>query len=290
MPGTVLVFEVGGRYEAFTERRHLTGAEEAVLEAVTVSVVDMGPRLVTVELPIPSSNPGNDFYVRVRFVCAVTNPETVVARRLTNVAAVLSEHLRRDRKLLELGVGRDIDQLNEVRSQAHARVTAYCTLEPPRIPGLTADLSTVDVLTPGELRSHGKKVQALSWEQQLEALSLSGQKASTEFLYELISRGPEMADALALNRGETTASQVADQIRNDRHRHDQNLLTVLQQLSENNALNRIGYDPVELINQVTRSQLGIQPAREVGPSQRRRAVTAADDQKPGFVPSEDDLA
>ncbi|MCG8924689.1 hypothetical protein [Lentzea sp. CC55] len=287
--GTVLVFETGGRYEAFTERRHLTGAEEAVVDAVAVSLVDVRQQLVTVDLPIPSSNPGNDFYVRVRFDCVVTHAETVVARRLTNVVQVLGEHLRRDRKLVELGIDHSIDELNAVRSMANARVTAYCTLEPPMIPGLSVKLSTVDVLTPGELRSHGKQIQAVEWKRKLKEFELSGQRASAEFLNELISRGPEMTSALALDRGEVTAAQIADQLREERHRQDENLLTVLKHLSENNALNRIGYDPVDLINRVTQAQLGIQPAQEVGPNHRRRSVTSADSEKPGFAPNEDDV-
>ncbi|SDF57106.1 hypothetical protein SAMN05216553_102116 [Lentzea fradiae] len=290
-PGTVLVFEVGGRYEAFSERRHLTGAEEAVIDAVTVSVVDVRARLVDVELAIPSANPGNDFLVHVRFGCTVTDAEVVVASRLTNAAHVLREYLRRDRPLVELGCDYRIDELNEVRKLVNARVTAYCRLEQPRVPGLAVELSTVEVLTPGELRTHGGRMQEEAWEQQYTTLKLSGQRGSAEFLRDMISQGPEMADAMALSRGEITAAQIAAQKRADTELEVQNALRVLSLLGNADGLNHIGYDPAHLIDKITQAKLGVQPAPQIAPAGRRRAVTAGqNDDKPGFAPNEDDLA
>jgi hypothetical protein len=290
-PGTVLVFEVGGRYEAFTERTHLNGSEAAVLDAVTVSVVDVRSRLVAVDLAIPSANPGNDFLVRVRFGCVVTDAEAVVAKKLTNVAHVLREYLRRDRALVELGCDYRIDELNDVRKQINARVSAYCRLEQPRIPGLSVELSTVEVLTPDNLRAHGGIMQAEEWEQKYNALKLSGQKGAAEFVRDMIEQGPAMADAMALSQGEITAAQIAAQARADQQQEMQNALRVLSLVGEAHGLDHIGYDPVDLINKITQTKLGVQSTAEVAPAHRRRAVTAAaDEDKPGFAPNEDDLA
>ncbi len=170
MPGTILVFEVNGGYRAFHERRHLTGAEEQVVDAVAVSVVDVRRREVVVDFEIPSASPANDFLIRTSFRCTVMRPEAIVAAGLTDLPKVLRDYLRGDSEMMTLGMGRSVEEINEVRRHVSARIESYFAVMPPDIEGMRVELSSVQVLTPPRLRDHATEVQGEKWREEVEEL------------------------------------------------------------------------------------------------------------------------
>ena len=150
-PGAVLVFEVDGEYRPPLARRHLRGTEPDVVNAVAVSLVDIRARVVPVTLLIPTLRPGRQFVVRATFRCRVTEPEEVAQAGITDVASLLTEHLRLDRELFVLGGegdkrgDGDSEEVVEARARIHSRLRAYCMVAPPQLPGLEVVLATVDV-------------------------------------------------------------------------------------------------------------------------------------------------
>src|SRR5947209_9719146 len=62
-PGTALVFQAGGRFVVFDERRHLSGSEDFVLDALAVAVVNMRAEKVTARLELPSLHPSERFTI-----------------------------------------------------------------------------------------------------------------------------------------------------------------------------------------------------------------------------------
>ncbi|MBV9012033.1 MAG: hypothetical protein JO272_08275 [Pseudonocardiales bacterium] len=157
-PGTLWVFDAGGHYETF-DRRYLSGTEPAVVDAVTVSLVDIRPRRVPVEMSIPSASPADDFVFRVDFRCVVTGPSVVAAAGLTDLTAPLRNYLTRDRKLLVMGMNFKVDDILALREEITARVSSYCEVNPPRIDGIKVELGAVTVRTPADLRTQETKIR-----------------------------------------------------------------------------------------------------------------------------------
>lgn len=144
-PGTVFVFEVDGEYRQPAVRRHLRGTEPEVVRAVAVSLIDVRPRLVPIELVIASGSAGYDLVVRATFRCRVIDAPAATAAGLRGVGELLAEHLGRDRELLRIGTYYDIAQLSPARTRIHTQVRAYCMVAPPQLPGLEVVLATVEV-------------------------------------------------------------------------------------------------------------------------------------------------
>lgn len=258
-PGTVLVFELDGRYEVLESRRHLTGREEVVIEAVSVAVVDTRERLIPVDVYIPSASPADDFRVRVTFACLVTNPEAVVRHGLSDVTDTLREHLRRDRQLESLGEENSIDELNEVRGQVLAQVKAYCRLRPLRIDGVQVRLSTVDVFKPTSLVKHTSQLRDDRWAQKEKEQRLRYEQTEAERMHGLLRSGPEALQALAIARGDVTAGQAADQAFVREQEKQQKLLDAIDLLQKSGHLDRLpGLEPALLVEALTES---IMPAR-----------------------------
>lgn len=247
-PGTVLVFEVGGRYEVFHDRRHLTGREDAVVEAVTVSVVDVRERFVAVDLQIPSASPADDFRLRVTFCCKVTDPETVVRHGLSGLAQVLRDYLKRDKRLEGLGIQHQVDELNEVRGLVLAQVKAYCTVRPVRIDGMTVRLSTVEVSKPTGLVEHAVRLRDETWRQTYERLRRSYEDEEARRMADVLRSGAEAVEGLAMARGDITAGQAADRSYEQQELKDQRLHALVEMLHKDGHLDRLGaFDPDVLV-------------------------------------------
>lgn len=252
-PGTVLVFTVGDRYEVFRERRHLTGREDVVVEAVAVSLVDLRERFVPVDILIPSASAADDFCIRVIFRCQVTDPEAVVANGLTNVSALLSDYLRRDRRLESLGTASHVDELNEVRELVTAQVKAYCTVYPPRVAGVEVSFSTVEVSKPAALVDHASAIRDEVWRQRLQELVRSAEIADAGVLADLIRSGPESLEGLAVSRGDITAGQAADRAYQVQDEKQRKLTEMLALLQKDGHLDRLRVDADVLVDAFTDS-------------------------------------
>ena len=144
-----LVYRVPGGHYVMEDQAHRL-SDDAVINATSVSVVDMRPDAeAVVELRMPSAD-ASEFLVRVTFVCTVADPVAVV-RNGVNAAAVLDAYLKGYRKLYEIGLDFATADVNEVRRTMNAHLTAHSRLRPPQVLGMTARLTSVEVTTPQEL-------------------------------------------------------------------------------------------------------------------------------------------
>jgi hypothetical protein len=210
-PGSVLVFEVAGRFEVLRERRHLSGREETVVDAVGVSVVDMRERLVTVDVLVPSASAADDFTIRALFRCRVTQPEVVAAAGITDLTGVLGGHIGQDRELASRCASYTVDAIREIREWATARVTAFCKVQPPRINGMSIWLAEVHVLTPKDLRAHATGMRDEAWRQDLEDLRQAFENRDVDRIETIFRRGPAAISALAASRGQLNLGEAVEQ-------------------------------------------------------------------------------
>ncbi|MGW1682587.1 hypothetical protein [Saccharopolyspora sp. NPDC002376] len=251
-PGTVLVFEVNGHFEAFRERRHLTGTEEAVVSAVTVSVVDVRQRLVTARLTIPSNSPADDFTVEAVFRAKVTKPESVAAAGLTDITATLHSHLSQDQDLLALGLQCGVEDINEVRSVVRRRVMAFCKVVPPRIDGMDVALCEVRVPTPNPLREHSTVVRDERWSQDLAELRQAFEQRDVERVHTLLEGGPSMITALGISRREIHTSDAVRDASEAEERRRKYVLELLGALPDG-YLDSLPIDPMQFVTALSTS-------------------------------------
>jgi hypothetical protein len=207
-PGTVLVFEVGSGYLAFTERRHLVGREELVVNAISVSLVDVRRRSLTVQLSVPSSDPADEFIILVDFNCEVVEPEAVAAAGLRDLPGVLRHYLRQDAALSQLASTRSVEQINEVRLDVSARIEAYYRLRAPRIPGMSVELLNMRVVTPRDLAEHDRKMRDERWRQRHEGLEHEGEDRYATRMRRYFEGGATAVAGLAAARGELDLNQA----------------------------------------------------------------------------------
>jgi hypothetical protein len=261
-PGTVLVFEVNGVYRAFHERRHLTGAEELVIDAVSVTVVDVRRRNVVVDLEIASASPANDFLIRSSFLCAVSHPEAVVAARLTDVSKVLQDYLRADAELTTLGMGRSVEAINEVRRRVAARLDSYVAVVPPEIDGMRVELSSVQVLTPAPLRDHATVVQGEKWREEVEELRRAFEGADVDRISEIL-RDQLKTVALGISRNEVHIGEVMNRQEASADRKMEYLLRMIEAMPAG-SLDFLPVDTKLLLDTLTRHVVGPDQALHLG--------------------------
>lgn len=210
--GTLLVFETGTRWEEIPHSRPLTGGEEAVVDAVAVSLVDRRERVIRVELTIPSADAADDFLLEVCFRCRVTDSVIVAQAGLLDVRERLAQHLRLDSKVAQLGIQHDIEQLNTLRTLRRdmcARIRAYCEADPPKIEGLDIALVAVTVATPQALRSQAELLRNERWNQNLGELKKAFEDRDVERLAKIFQSGAEFIAALGVSRGEIGTEKAA---------------------------------------------------------------------------------
>ncbi|MEV0704928.1 hypothetical protein AB0I53_44400 [Saccharopolyspora sp. NPDC050389] len=251
-PGTVLVFEVNGHYEAFRERRHLTGSEDAVVLAVAISVVDMRERLATTRLLIPSNSPADDFVVEAVFRAKVTRPEAVAAAGLTDLDATLRSYLSQDQELLALGLQCGVEEINEVRSLVRRRIMAYCKVVPPQIDGMDLSLREVRVPTPTPLREHSTVVRDERWNQDVVELRQALEQRDVERIHEILQGGPSMVTALGISRREIHTSDAAREAYESEDRRRKHMLDLLRTLPDG-YLDSLPIDAMQFVTALSAS-------------------------------------
>ena len=101
-PGSVYVFRANGAF-AIWDGQHVDYSDEVVVNARTVSMVDVRPRQLPIDIVIPSALPEEDFTVRSTFRCRVTEPAAVAEAGLTDLDVVLASHLASDDELGSVG-------------------------------------------------------------------------------------------------------------------------------------------------------------------------------------------
>ncbi|MFD8499448.1 hypothetical protein [Amycolatopsis sp. NPDC059657] len=208
-PGTVLVFEVDSGYVAFNERRHLAGREDVVVNAVSVSLVDVRDRLVRVPFAVPSSSPADDFTVLVDFQCRVVRPESVAEQGLSNLVGLLRTYLRQNSALAPTTGSFSVEDIAQVRKEVPALIEAYCRMRSPQIDGMRIELAGVLVRTPADLANHERDMRDLDWKHRKENREYEAEDRNAARLEGYFHRGPEAVAGLAvanhqLNLGEAT--------------------------------------------------------------------------------------
>ncbi|TDB87616.1 hypothetical protein E1264_14120 [Actinomadura sp. KC216] len=151
----VRVFLVDGKPLVDHGRR--TDDDPQVVRAAHVAVVDMSRNVeVSVELSVPSED-AKEFTVRTTFLCSVTDPATVVRDGQGDAARALRGYVRSHQRLFQLGLDHPVSAINHVRLLVQTQIEAYVQLKPPVLPGIAAELASVEVLTPDEVRTlHGE--------------------------------------------------------------------------------------------------------------------------------------
>ncbi|MER6944168.1 hypothetical protein ABT294_09110 [Nonomuraea sp. NPDC000554] len=260
--GAVLVFEVHGGYHAFTERRHLKGSEDAVVEAVSVAVVDVRSRTVPVEVLIPSGDLGYRFVVRSNFKCRVTNPEAVVAAHVRDVAENLANHLRTDAQLMRLGLTRPIEQTNVLAPEVAARVQAYLEFQPPEIDGVDVVLTNVELLMPDDVVVHGQGLKKLQWARESKELLWAIENRDVARIEEIFQRGVEAVTALGVSRDQVLMNDAVGVVHQAQEQRMKHLSGLMSQLPEG-SLDFLPIDSHKLINRIMQSVAGVEPYVEV---------------------------
>ncbi|MFG1915152.1 hypothetical protein [Micromonospora sp. NPDC048898] len=294
-PGAVYVFKVDGHQRLYGDR-HIDYGDEIVVDAVAVSVVQRRTATLTSQLPIPSISAADEFTVVTTFRCQVLAPEVVAETGLTDLATVLTNHLWQDRELKNLGLDYRIDDINDVRRLVDARITAYCTLVPPSVPGMAIELTSVMAHPSTDLRDHGRKLRDKQWDQQLGRLDVAWQNEDVERVASFLSAGPTYADALGVSRNEINVGQVAERMHDAESLRRQQLNETLQEMVKRGFFDRVSIDPVRLMDEVVGLGAAAEPrsvpaADEPAqlPHRRRSVSQLGEDAEPDFIPNEADI-
>lgn len=292
--GCLLVFHVGHQQVALREHVHLTGAEEIVVDAVAVSVIDMRPRAFTAELALPSASPADDFTIRATFRCEVSRPEIAAGHGAFDLAGQLERHLRQDRKLLGLGASHDVEQIAVIRDLVEARAEAYWEYHPFVVPGLAVTFTSADVLTPAELRSHKQRMRDERWRQDFDKLTTSGEDAQIDRMRVLVADGSSALTALGLARKEIHVNDAVRDARDDEERVRVHLSEAVRLMQESGRLDYMGIDAAGLVNawyeQLTGEAMPLSVGPELGDARPGKlGAIAANNDENSEPPDEADL-
>lgn len=135
-PNEVLVVTVNGQ-STVLQAKHFRGNEDEIIEATAISVVDISdPRIVSIELTLPSASPSDDFKLTVGFECRVTNAAEVVKRGVTDLHARLENYLSSYPEISNIGQDYNIGQLAQVRREVAATLQPVADLDPLTVPGM----------------------------------------------------------------------------------------------------------------------------------------------------------
>ncbi|TDC90227.1 hypothetical protein [Actinomadura sp. 7K507] len=127
--------------------------DEQAVRASHVAVVDLSRNVeVPVRLTIPSCD-AQEFTVQATFLCSVTDAAAVVQNGQGDASRALTGYVRSHQRLFQLGLDHRVSAINHVRLLVQTQLQAYVQLRPPVLPGIAADLASVDVLTPDAVRS-----------------------------------------------------------------------------------------------------------------------------------------
>jgi hypothetical protein len=292
-PGGVYLFRVNGRFQQYGDDQHIDLGDRTVVDATSVSVVQIRPWSVTADVPIDSKRASDKFTVRTEFLSRVTRPELVAEAGHTNLGAVLANHLRQDRDLSGLGLDYRIEDINELRKRIEAQITAYCLLSPINVRGMEIDLLSVDVLSSKDFIDHSRRIRDGEWDEEVERRRRRFEDENVERLAATFERGPVHADALGVARGEINISDVAIRAHEADQERRKQMAGVMQNMVERGFFDRVPLDPIAIMNAVTGTSGTPQPISALAPAQQPPAVTGPtrhrkdSDDEPDFIPDEE---
>jgi hypothetical protein len=210
-------------------------------DAISVTSVDMTrDHVVTCEVSLPTASPADSFRVQVQFLCTVTDPGAVVRNGVTDVARQLAVYLAN--RIGHLGQKYDARDINVARAFITAQVQSGWEIDPRRLDGLSVALGAIEVVPPQPLVTFSSQLRDEAAQQELKRLRTAGSHEIAARIESLMRRGPEAIDAVAVERGERSAAQVAQQLYANRDAKDQAMLTVLKMLGDSGQLDRAAID------------------------------------------------
>lgn len=232
-PQETLVYRVNGRHVTENARTK----NDNLAKATSVSVVDVRREVpITVGTLIGSSDKA-EFTVLATFACTVLDPAAVVRAGHADVSGQLLHYLENHHRLFELGLAHEVAEVEAVRRDVTAQLTAYATLKPPALPGMVVALARVEVPNPAELveferrRREQRNEHTLTYERtrQEQEISRDDQRhehelervrhdylaAEVERVRELLGGDPRTAALAAYVSGELTAADLAQRLQEE---------------------------------------------------------------------------
>ena len=247
--GTDLVADVDGTFTKLPGR--LSGSERELVNASNVIVVDTRPnRSVEARIALDSKQAGEAFGVRITFSCTVADAAVVASKAPDDLADMLENHLRSDYELLALGYDYDVEDAIGLRQHVHARVKAYCLGKPPRVPGMTIELTGIELDTPDDLRDHARARREQRRQQELERVKDEFGIKQARLIEEVLSRGPQATEALALKLDEARFQRAADRAYTQEDRRLDQLIRVLELFGERGGIDTFPLDTTKLVDSV----------------------------------------
>ncbi|MGP3926588.1 hypothetical protein [Streptomyces sp. 8N616] len=211
-PGAVYVFRVGGNYRQFPEGMVFDPSHADVLDASSVSLVDVRARMVEAERTVPSVSEADNFTIRASFACQVTDP-TVIARQGTiDVTVPLRAYLAGDSELPRVSAGHCVEEVNAVRRAVTHRMAAYSAIVAPRVPGMSIEFVSAEVHASDDLRDWEQKLRDERRSQELREDQGDFETREIQRIAELLSQGSDYADALGIARDGIDVAQAAARI------------------------------------------------------------------------------
>ncbi|WP_280403051.1 hypothetical protein [Nocardia brasiliensis] len=247
----VLVYRVNGEF--FVDKGDFKLTHRRVLDASHVSLVDMSLHApVVVEIVIPAAD-AVTFTVQVTFECTVTDPIPVVQHGRADARWFLESYLRANNSIFELAENQTYSDIKIVRRRLNSWLLSESVENPPIEPGMDIRISSIEVLLPAELANFERQRREL-WRSTILATERAGlvhslasklENQSHEILHtrqqheqtlsadmrrfhltELeqhlrkMSSGPQGALHLALIRGDITAIEFANRMRDETDREE----------------------------------------------------------------------
>lgn len=200
LPGTVYVLRVGGVYRQYPEGVVFDPGHEDVLDASSVSLVDTRIRVVEVRRTLPSVSEADQFTVSVSFSCQVTDPELVARQGVVDVTAPLGAYLAGEDELPRTTSGFRVEEINAVRAATAHRMTAYTTVNPPRVAGMQVEFVGTEVYAAEDLRDWEQELRQQRRNQELQQGRHDFESRQTQQIAELLTLGPLYAEVLHMVR------------------------------------------------------------------------------------------
>lgn len=247
-PGTVLVFHAHNQYLVAPSQR-LHGDEPVVVDAASVTVVDVRQRMVPVHLDLRSANPANAFALRVTFGCRVREAASVVATH-ADLMEELTAYLRQDRQLRALASSFTHDELADAQDALSAQIEARFSLKPLDLEGIDISLSDVDVLTPEDMAVFERERQDVIRRQILEKLHRDFDRAEADLIERILDRGPRAVEALAIRLGEVNMANATARSYGEADKATSRLLEMFTNLATYGHADQVPVDTAAVIDEI----------------------------------------
>lgn len=216
-PGAVHVFRVGGNYRQFPEGMVFDPSHADVLDASSVSLVDVRARLVEVERTVPTVSEADTFTIRASFTCQVTDPTVIARQGIVDVTVPLRAYLAGDSELPRLSAGHRVEEVNVVRGEVTRRMTAYSTIVAPRVAGMSVEFVGAEVQVSEDLRTWEQTLRDERRSQELIRGQRDFETQDTQRIAELLSQGSDYADAFGIVRDRIDVAQAAARVHQIAH-------------------------------------------------------------------------